>query len=38
MNLSNKISLQRIENNGNVQSVQSIKLDANNQPIPVPCS
>ncbi|WP_234111074.1 hypothetical protein [Chryseobacterium sp. R2A-55] len=38
MNLSNKISLQRIENNGNVQSVQSINLDANNQPIPVPCS
>ena len=35
MSLDRKINLQRIENDGNVQSVN---LDSNNQPIPVPCS
>ena len=35
MGLNGKVSLQRIETSG---AVQSINLDSNNQPIAVPCS
>ncbi len=35
MNLTGKVSLQRVENSG---AVQSINVDSNNQPIAVPCS